>query len=343
MKKNSFYDISILGFCGICLVVLGHSLPSRFVYDEQYLTVLNTIISVIYIFHMPLFFYISGYLTKYSSKSSLLCEFKSKAKRLLLPYLMFSIIGYIVKWPLSEFAGRPVDFSSFDFVFRLLYPWENPVIFFWFLPTLFIVSIVFYLFVFFLRYLLIKLNFEGRGYETAFFAFVFAALLLVIIFTSGFSYRSFEPEFLNLTGVAYHLPFFILGYLIALINRAQLIYLLLVFLFVFLFFKMLFFNDIIRLEAAVYLLSFHVLAKLVSQSSMGNSQVVLYGYSNNMTIYLLSFFFQVPMGFIVYQFSNSPLQMIFWSFVIGFLGPVVFKLALNRHVFGQRLIKFVGM
>lgn len=64
---------------GITTVVMGHS-----VYTNPH------IVSVIFLFHMPLFFFISGYL--FNAKKSIADITKSNLKTLLVPYILFNLI-----------------------------------------------------------------------------------------------------------------------------------------------------------------------------------------------------------------------------------------------------------
>lgn len=77
MEKR-LYWIDNLKFVAIFLVVVGH-LPMQ-----------QEARNFIYQFHMPLFFIISGYLYK---SRPLKEEVKIDYKRLLIPYLGFSLIG----------------------------------------------------------------------------------------------------------------------------------------------------------------------------------------------------------------------------------------------------------
>lgn len=80
MKRIGWIDVA--KGIGVILVVLGH-MP----------TVPRILRLWIFSFHMPLFFFVSGYLFKPSTTSTpfgtVLC---SKAKKLLLPYLIYSIV-----------------------------------------------------------------------------------------------------------------------------------------------------------------------------------------------------------------------------------------------------------
>lgn len=82
-KKGEVYHwVNSAKGIGVILVVLGHLLyESNIPYVNQ----------VIYSFHMPLFFILSGYIQKKEIKNDFL---KKKAKRLLIPFLAFTIIGF---------------------------------------------------------------------------------------------------------------------------------------------------------------------------------------------------------------------------------------------------------
>ncbi|MBN8253923.1 acyltransferase family protein [Priestia flexa] len=68
---------------GILLVVLGHtSIPSN-------------LESWIYSFHMPLFFFLSGFLFKESKYPTMIIFLKKKVQTLLIPYFAFSLLTYL--------------------------------------------------------------------------------------------------------------------------------------------------------------------------------------------------------------------------------------------------------
>ena len=71
---------------GIILVVLGH-VPSQYEYRW-----------VIYLFHMPLFFMLSGYLFKFIEPRK---ECVRSMKALIVPYLMYSIVLYLL-WTIQN-------------------------------------------------------------------------------------------------------------------------------------------------------------------------------------------------------------------------------------------------
>ena len=94
---------------------------------------------------MPLFFAIAGFLYLYSTSRRGLTRrvlILSKAKRLLVPYVTLSSLAFVVKLALSRFALRPVTLSWQEYLGQLVIPWDNAIIYFWFLPTLCLVFLV---------------------------------------------------------------------------------------------------------------------------------------------------------------------------------------------------------
>ena len=137
--------ISFLQVYGILLVVAGHSdygAPAEPLWRVW-----------IYSFHMPLFMFISGFLLRYGveRKQVALADTPlyggkgfiwKKVKRLLIPYMVISTLAFFPKALLSQFAARPLEISFSSYVRMLVYPWDNVIIFFWFLPTLFIIFLL---------------------------------------------------------------------------------------------------------------------------------------------------------------------------------------------------------
>lgn len=144
--SNRLAHISFLQSYGIILVVLGHS-----TYQLGHAGLTPWVNLWVYQFHMPLFFFISGYLLSYGcerrgiSPAQLpLGKFMwGKMKRLLLPYIVLNTVAYLPKTLVSGMALRPVDFSLTGYLHMLLYPADNVIAFMWFLPALFMVFVMF--------------------------------------------------------------------------------------------------------------------------------------------------------------------------------------------------------
>lgn len=143
--------IANLASIGIVLVVLGHSTPTSLdALTAPAVVAFRECLGLISLFHMPLFFFISGYLLVHSrsskSESGLDGSYAAfvwgKAKRLLLPYWVISTAAFPVKAWMGAMAVRPLEFTIQGYLTSLWIPWQNTIIFFWFLPTLFLLFLV---------------------------------------------------------------------------------------------------------------------------------------------------------------------------------------------------------
>lgn len=113
--KKRYYLLDNLKVILIFFVVFGHVIE----YYINYNSILMTLYIFIYIFHMPLFIFISGYLSKNFYKM------KRKAIRnLLIPYIIFNMIWYTAVYIGTRRA-----------MFSVLYPgwtlWYLLSLFFW--------------------------------------------------------------------------------------------------------------------------------------------------------------------------------------------------------------------
>jgi len=121
---------------GIILVVAGHFFPdgSPFYWAEGR--------AVVYAFHMPLFFLLSGYLYvqgKYPYRQLVL----NKAKRLLYPFVTVALTYFLIKYlaGLAAHLDHPVDLDS---VYALIVdPVKSFVPLLWFVHALFIIFVVY--------------------------------------------------------------------------------------------------------------------------------------------------------------------------------------------------------
>ncbi|TBL67765.1 acyltransferase family protein [Paenibacillus thalictri] len=123
--------IDILKAIGIILVVMGHTTKD------------DVMRNVIYAFHMPLFFFITGYLfnaEKYAKDP--LGLFSSRINTIILPFICGSIFAY---WYGERFAQEPIQ-SKVMWKAILQANGENFNTFtlpMWFLPCMFVTIIVF--------------------------------------------------------------------------------------------------------------------------------------------------------------------------------------------------------
>ena len=127
--------IDILKGIGILFVILGHM--------NQVIPI--NLLIYIYSFHMPLFFYISGYLYKEKyQEMSFKDYFKKRLNQLLYPYLTFSIINFV--WILIKNHSIQILAKCFISLLYSNYIFEtNYIGAVWFLLCLFVVEIMYYI------------------------------------------------------------------------------------------------------------------------------------------------------------------------------------------------------
>lgn len=191
------------------LVVFGHSYAEVNQYPgDPVLSAFYWLHKSIYSFHMPLFMFISGLLFANSEIGrpgrGYASFVLSRAKRLLLPYFAISAAAFPVKAALSAHAMRPVELTFASFVHTFIYPLDNTIFFFWFLPTLFAVSLF-----------MPPLFSLAKGRNGAFYAaLITAALMLLNIM------NPIQTTLFNLKGIAKFAVFFWMGCLYCL-GRAE--------------------------------------------------------------------------------------------------------------------------
>ena len=143
--SKKLYFISYAYAIGAILVVLGYSTPTS---ASDMPMVIDEIRTFIYCFHMPLFFFIAGFLFKYTSekKTKPYGAFMiNKLIKFLTPYFVLSAIGILPKILLSAFVNDEVSFSWYYLFETIFNPRSNVWGHFWFLPTLLIIYSLSYL------------------------------------------------------------------------------------------------------------------------------------------------------------------------------------------------------
>lgn len=123
---------------GIILVVYGH--VARGVYNAGIAipeNIFHWVDSVIYTFHMPLFFFLSGlfFLSTFQKVGGLRLSL-SKVDTVFYPYIVWSLLQGFIEATLSSYTNGTVSYAE---VFQLL---VEPRAQFWFLYALFLIFIV---------------------------------------------------------------------------------------------------------------------------------------------------------------------------------------------------------
>ncbi|MFA0542217.1 acyltransferase family protein, partial [Vibrio sp. 10N.222.52.B7] len=128
-----FFWVDILKVMGILTVILGH--------------ISNPFNNIIYSFHMPLFFALSGFFL--NDKNSIKVNIIKDWNRLMIPYFIFGALGVFVETLKRYFLSRPsLDYSTefisvfYDMSMESL---SNSYAFvLWFLPALFLSKLFLY-------------------------------------------------------------------------------------------------------------------------------------------------------------------------------------------------------
>lgn len=194
MNKRKLSDAVYLAKgVGISLVVIGH-----FYFPDHQPDMWIKIRKIIYLYHMPLFMFLSGFLYVHKSPTiSCINDYKlfikKKLKRLMLPYLSMGICVALLKFIFQKFSvlGQSIDHQ---FYMYLLF---NPEAYFtvsggyarflWFLYTLFVIFAIFPV---------LEIIFKNHIY-----ILIFALLL------SYFEY----PAYFCINHAIYYLPHFTFG------------------------------------------------------------------------------------------------------------------------------------
>jgi fucose 4-O-acetylase-like acetyltransferase len=130
-SKMRSIHVDMLKGLAIALVVLGHGVQTNIGNFDQ-----NLLFRIIYSFHMPLFMFLSGYITWLKRAQIRTVEYlSSRFLRLVVPFMAWYMLGYL----LSGIYAR------LDFLAYLRELINSPELGLWFLWTLFLCSCLLYL------------------------------------------------------------------------------------------------------------------------------------------------------------------------------------------------------
>ena len=171
-RKRLYYIDNLKGFL-IILVVLGHCIQNFMPNYES-----NILFRFIYSFHMPLFIFVSGYV---SYKDHI--TWKSVDKRfmqLMIPFFAWGVVKALIKWD----AGM------------IPYIIQNPDNGLWFLHTLFFISLI-----------MMICEFIAEKLHVQRYIVVLAAGLLLLGTMYGFGFRDYGFQ-----SVAYYYMYYVAGF-----------------------------------------------------------------------------------------------------------------------------------
>lgn len=170
------YIDAIKGFT-IILVVLGHSIQTNIPNFDA-----NLIFKVIYSFHMALFMFVSGYLTKFDFDFDFAAFIKKKFNILVIPFICWYLLGYLILWMKGQII------PLYTYIYQLI---KSPDHGLWFLWVLFLCNIV--------LAVSVKLSKNLK----------WVAFLIILIFLNLFHWGFFALNFLQ-----WFYTFFLAGYLV---------------------------------------------------------------------------------------------------------------------------------
>ena len=192
--------MDIVKALGIILVIMAHVKSP----GEQ----------MIFLFHMPLFFFVSGYFYKDEYSDELEILIKKRLKSLYIPFIKYELIFLVLHNILvnlsfySSYGNEPIKFYSMNDliinVFKILTfnGTEVLVIPLWFLPALFFTTIIF---------CLISRYFKLEWVRLLIIVILFILGIGLKYYNANLIFNNFCPETINISFVA--LAFFYIGYL----------------------------------------------------------------------------------------------------------------------------------
>lgn len=127
VNNNRFFWVDCLKVFAISLVVLGHSVQTLDVDYQQ-----NILFRYIYSFHMPLFMFISGYLSYRGKEGITFRTVKKRFFQLLVPFVSFPILLCLLKGKAD---------SIFSVLISTFYTTDTGL---WFLHALFFIVLITY-------------------------------------------------------------------------------------------------------------------------------------------------------------------------------------------------------
>lgn len=139
-KKQYFASVDVARSIGIILVVLGHAFPDASLEGGIQNNVWRIVYHIIYSFHMPLFVFLSGFVSDVYSIDVCDCcnRVKKKFKRLMIPYFCWGILYIPFRILLAQYASAEFNIKR---LWRILIG-ENPYSGLWFLYALFTISFI---------------------------------------------------------------------------------------------------------------------------------------------------------------------------------------------------------
>ena len=325
--KRHWHEIDWIYTIGILLVIIGHSHSSD--WSSFRGSWMECLINLIYSFHMPLFFFIAGFLfwnSDFITRIPLHTWLKQKALRLLIPYCFWTLAALLPKYYLEHNSFRGLSLSYLARTFFC--PRDNIWGHFWFIPVLFLLYVIFGV---------LRVWTKKRP-DALFFC---AALLL----STGLRLANLKTIFLGLSDLCTNALFFFVGILFCrLLQKLRIrqphalpkpigcVVSLLLFCLALL---------LHRKAGAAPVLSTAVCFCMLGAlwclaSALPPCRSAAWIGSHNFTLYLFSWFFQAATMWSVQRFTDSWLPVSALMFLSGLLGAGLTAVAASRMIPPER-------
>lgn len=201
MERKRIEWVDMARGIGLLLVIYGHSMRNEMRIVSPFL---DYTYRFVYSFHMPFFFWLSGYTYRLGRKEFFIIK---KMKHLLLPWVLYSALIYlaftivmqigVIASVLKNAGYEEMPLSSYIiYAIQANNPWAMHL---WFIWVLFIISV----FIFFIDKIARGINFKIYA---SLFAYCFIGVFVIRIFNFGMWELFLNDLFL-------YIPFYLLGIL----------------------------------------------------------------------------------------------------------------------------------
>lgn len=309
-KKSKLIEVIFLQTIGPLFVILGHSingLPAN--------NIALNMKDFIYVFHMPLFFFIAGITFCYSFSKNQVNYFefvKKKMKRLLIPYFFLNLMFIIPKYFLGAFLVDNVELS-FKYIIRVfLFPRENICGHLWFLVAIFI------------TYIIAPLLYKIRCKQKIFYYMIFIGCVILSIFP-------ISTQLLSINDLCKDFVFFLIGMEIftnykVIKNKIFQIITLISFIVLFILWFFIKKRVVVLFLGVFVLLNLLILGYLLSNKVKDN--IIS---KNSYLIYIFHWLFMLTTRIVFYQLLNFKWYIVTLLMILfGIVGPLIVVFIVNK-------------
>lgn len=313
--SKRYPKIDVLYTLGILLVLFGHSHSSDWNTFEG--TILQSAIEFVYTFHMPLFFFIAGYLF-INSKSIERIGYgkwiKEKSIKLLTPYFILSIVALIPKYYVEYHA-----FVKIDYIIKTIFnPRAGVWGHFWFIPVLLLCYAMFGVWKVFVT-------------ETNKYLMIFIVTVLSII---GY-FIPVSIQWLGIKDLLNSCIFFCVGMIVKTLDLKKRRVPAVIKFGIGIIISITIFQNVPKNKSSLLIIALIMIYSCWQLAGkIGKSKFALWSSMHNFTIYIYSWPFQAIMMAICDKIQMKWYVTSFLMFVIGLFGPICLIYIYMKNLIG---------